>query len=113
MSEYREKAITEYGEECHGCGSTEHVLIHHRDGDRSNNNLENLIPLCEACHGKVHARSSEFAELVEELGFKPRGTERTSIQVSEDLAGELYSKMERGESYEDVIWRLLGAYSEE
>jgi len=32
---------------------------------------------------------------------------RTSIQVSEELADELYSRKNRGESYEDVVWRLI------
>ncbi|MFB6198953.1 MAG: hypothetical protein ABEI52_11920 [Halobacteriaceae archaeon] len=32
---------------------------------------------------------------------------RTSIQVSDELADELYERKERGESYEDVIWRLM------
>ncbi|ADJ16804.1 hypothetical protein HacjB3_19308 (plasmid) [Halalkalicoccus jeotgali B3] len=32
---------------------------------------------------------------------------RTSISVSEKLADELYDRKKRGESYEDVIWRLI------
>jgi len=32
---------------------------------------------------------------------------RTTIQVSEELADELYERKQRGDSYEDVIWRLL------
>jgi predicted CopG family antitoxin len=32
---------------------------------------------------------------------------RTTIQISEELADELYDRKERGESYEDVIWREL------
>jgi predicted CopG family antitoxin len=32
---------------------------------------------------------------------------RTTIQVSDELADELYSRKSRGESYEEVIWRLL------
>ena len=32
---------------------------------------------------------------------------RTTIQVSDELADELYSRKGRGESYEDVIWRLI------
>jgi predicted CopG family antitoxin len=32
---------------------------------------------------------------------------RTSIQVSEELADELHSRKDRGDSYEDVIWRLI------
>jgi len=33
--------------------------------------------------------------------------ERTSIQVSEKLAEELFNRKKRKESYEDVIWRLI------
>jgi hypothetical protein len=32
---------------------------------------------------------------------------RTSIQVSDRLADELHSRKDRGDSYEDVIWRLI------
>jgi len=38
--------------------------------------------------------------------------DRTSIQVSEELADELYSRKGRGESYEDVIWALIDAGDE-
>lgn len=31
----------------------------------------------------------------------------TSIRVSDELADELYSRKSRGESYEDVIWRII------
>jgi len=33
--------------------------------------------------------------------------DRTSISVSHELADELYDRKQRGESYEDVIWRLI------
>lgn len=32
----------------------------------------------------------------------------TTIQVSDELADELHDRKERGDSYEDVIWRALG-----
>jgi hypothetical protein len=32
---------------------------------------------------------------------------RTTIQVSDELADELHERKERGDSYEDVIWRLM------
>jgi len=35
------------------------------------------------------------------------GMGRTSIQVSDELADELHDRKDRGESYEDVIWRLI------
>ena len=34
---------------------------------------------------------------------------RTTIQVSDKLADELYRRKGRGESYEDVIWQLIDA----
>jgi predicted CopG family antitoxin len=32
---------------------------------------------------------------------------RTSIQVTDELADELHERKDRGDSYEDVIWRLI------
>jgi predicted CopG family antitoxin len=34
---------------------------------------------------------------------------RTTIQVSDELADELHDRKNRGDSYEDVIWRLIEA----
>jgi hypothetical protein len=31
----------------------------------------------------------------------------TSIRVSDELADELFDRKRRGESYEDVMWRLI------
>jgi predicted CopG family antitoxin len=31
----------------------------------------------------------------------------TTIAVSEELADELHSRKNRGDAYEDVLWRLL------
>lgn len=31
----------------------------------------------------------------------------TSIRVTEELADELHERKDRGDSYEDVIWRLI------
>lgn len=32
---------------------------------------------------------------------------RTSIQVSDELAEALHNRKNRGDTYEDVIWRLI------
>jgi len=32
---------------------------------------------------------------------------RTTISVSDELADELHDRKQRGDSYEDVIWRLI------
>jgi 5-methylcytosine-specific restriction endonuclease McrA len=33
--------------------------IHHIDGNRDNNNLENLTLICPSCHGKTHFEMSK------------------------------------------------------
>jgi len=35
------------------------IEIHHIDGDRSNNDIENLIPLCFDCHGELTRYGTE------------------------------------------------------
>jgi len=37
---------------------------------------------------------------------------RTTIQVTDELADELHSRKSRGETYEEVIWRLISAADE-
>lgn len=37
----------------------------------------------------------------------PEDMADTSIRVTHDLADELFDRKRRGESYEDVIWRLI------
>jgi len=51
---HRKICFDEYEEQCKNCGATESVDVHHRDGDRTHNEISNLIPLCKSCHQKVH-----------------------------------------------------------
>lgn len=56
-SSYSIRAKREYGEVCNKCGYTEHpeiLEVHHIDGDRDNNILENLEVLCPNCHKIKH-----------------------------------------------------------
>ena len=62
MSSYRNVCLEKKGEACVICGSTESVVAHHVDGDRSNNDLDNLEPMCRSCHKSVHAGSIGFEE---------------------------------------------------
>lgn len=39
---------------CNRCGSTENILVHHRDRDRYNNEKSNLEVLCKSCHQIEH-----------------------------------------------------------
>lgn len=51
------KALELAGWECSICGYNrmrEVLQIHHRDGNRSNNQLSNLVVLCPTCHAETH-----------------------------------------------------------
>ena len=41
---------------CELCGSDKYMCIHHKDGNRENNSLENLQCLCKKCHQKHHVK---------------------------------------------------------
>lgn len=53
-SSYRQQALNKHGRECVECGATEAIEVHHRNGDRTDHSLDNLIPLCRRCHQKLH-----------------------------------------------------------
>lgn len=46
---------------CKNCGKEGRLEIHHRDGNRRNNEDENLIAICPSCHKKIHCR--EFGRM--------------------------------------------------
>jgi len=106
MSDYRERAITEYGELCKVCGSGEYVEVHHRDGDRTNNKLDNLIPLCRGCHAQVHGLGlnglEEELKPVEERAHR-EVCATLSIKVSDRLHNRICSQLEYGDSKSEFI----------
>jgi len=64
--EYRAKALDLKGAYCHICCFGGDVEVHHIDGDRNNNHIRNLLPVCDACHDKIHhgklGKWSEYAQ---------------------------------------------------
>ena len=51
---------------CEKCNSTEKLGIHHRDGDKMNNELDNLQCLCWNCHKKQHHKEIKIKYRVPE-----------------------------------------------
>lgn len=43
---------------CSSCGSRKNLMVHHKDGNRKNNEPSNLQTLCWSCHEKRHDRKS-------------------------------------------------------
>lgn len=81
---------------CIECGvKPERVIQHH-----TNYSKDETVPVCQACHRRIHG--DENHELY------PIGEpEQTSIRIQGHTADELFDRKKRGESYEDVIWRLI------
>jgi hypothetical protein len=54
---YRKFALAHYGEYCQICGYNKHpcvLQVHHKDNNRTNNKLENLLVCCPNCHMEQH-----------------------------------------------------------
>lgn len=52
-------------DKCEICGSTSYLQVHHKDRDitHKNNNVNNLITLCNKCHQQVHNNNLQIIHL--------------------------------------------------
>lgn len=48
--------------ECEICSSTHNLCVHHLDENRKNNNLDNLLTVCQKCHGQIHAKNIQHVQ---------------------------------------------------
>jgi hypothetical protein len=62
-SSYRVTCFLHHNKKCIICGEDKVVEVHHLDGDKTNNNPENLIPLCPTHHRYWH---SKYRSLIED-----------------------------------------------
>lgn len=51
---YRTICFYHWEKKCHICGYDKIVSVHHIDENKENNEIHNLIPLCQNCHSEVH-----------------------------------------------------------
>jgi len=61
ISLYREKAFAHFEHICYFCKSDKKLEVHHKDHNRSNNDISNLVILCKSCHKKLHLISLHSA----------------------------------------------------
>lgn len=57
---YRTTCFVHHKKECIVCKENKIVHVHHFDGNKNNNNPENLIPLCPTHHQYWHSRYREL-----------------------------------------------------
>jgi len=62
--QYRTTCFLHHKKECVVCGESKVLDVHHYDGNRKNNSVENLIPLCPTHHRYMH---SPYAHEIESL----------------------------------------------
>jgi 5-methylcytosine-specific restriction endonuclease McrA len=43
---------------CKKIPALDKLVVHHKDRNRKNNSLTNLITLCRSCHGKIHQKDN-------------------------------------------------------
>jgi 5-methylcytosine-specific restriction endonuclease McrA len=59
---------------CQDCGrcrnQVKYLIVHHKDFNKMNSNLDNLITLCPSCHGKYNKLDCEFPDINLNV-FKP------------------------------------------
>lgn len=94
---YRERCLSVWSERCFSCGDVETIHVHHRDGDRKNDDLDNLIPLCASCHRKLHFRGIGLMELLKEVEQNPRILHPP--ELTESQARERIRKILKGVYY--------------
>ncbi len=51
---YQKNTYQKYDKICIICNSENNIQVHHKDCNRQNNKIENLIPLCCSCHTRLH-----------------------------------------------------------
>lgn len=79
-------AMQNYNHKCAYCGNAA-TVVHHKDGSKSNHELDNLIPLCPSCHVKKHyemgtyylLRYRIYPQHISRHAYKPKVSLETTI----------------------------------
>jgi hypothetical protein len=81
---HRKKCFAVKERKCAVCDYDGDVIVHHADGDKTNDKISNLVPLCKSCHRKVHNGSRENPELRSLVLRVERGLNEDKIGESID-----------------------------
>lgn len=121
---YRQKCLAQKINACNVCGSGENLLVHHLNGDRGDNRLENLVPLCQSCHKRVHRTTDPIGavrelqtQLPEDMQPDSGGmVNHLSVKIGPELSGRLDALKDDHEfepNQSDVVRAALDEYLSE
>lgn len=115
-SAYRRKCLEAKGERCIECGATEAIEVHHLNGDRTDDDLDNLVPLCRLHHRRLHRTGLNGLEdqilPVDERAQIDRTLTTFQITVPCDKWDRWKETVPRSKSLEQRIIELIEADTE-
>lgn len=126
VSDYRDRCLQEQPRECVSCGAEpDEVVVHHIDGDRENNDMDNLTVLCRRCHRKVHAGTysgvnPEISRLRTELGKLSEWDgvrssdrkQRMTFTLTHGIIGLLDGEQNMSEVVENALWEYYDGFDD-
>lgn len=109
-NDYRPKCLEAKGEECVICGAEENIEVHHIDGDRTNNDLSNLEPICNPHHKAIHNGDAELEEYVDRLNTSSSDSMvQITVRIEKGVLNELDQLAdEEGQHRSELIREYIG-----
>lgn len=107
---YRQKCFESKGETCDYCNCEGNLVVHHLDGNRQNNCLDNLVPLCASCHKKAHAGHEHLEKYWEELPpqmVSHKNGRQTTVSIYSPTKDILANHKNPYETWDDFLLRVV------
>jgi len=84
---HRNAVFERDGNACVVCGATSKLIVHHVNGNKVNNSMENLVVVCRRCHLDIHRLGgNDTRTLASKLVMHPRGS-GTNVRGRAKMAG--------------------------